>query len=53
MKVKIKTRFGKVVEFEKKEKVFFQLPGESFITALVRTYYPAQYRRIYGRKAAA
>ena len=44
MKIMIKTRYGKEVEFERKEKVFFQKHGESFMTALVRTYYPAKYR---------
>jgi len=44
MKITIKTRNGKEVEFERKEKVFFQKHGESFMTALVRTYYPAKYR---------
>ena len=45
MKIKFKDRFGRKVEFVKKEKVFRQLPGESFMTALVRTYYPNVYRR--------
>lgn len=46
MKIKFKTRFGKEVEIEKKERVFYILPGESFQCALVRTYYPAVYRRL-------
>ena len=43
MKVKIVTRFGKVVEFERKKKVFNQRPGEKFESALFRCYYPAEY----------
>lgn len=45
MKVKFKDRYGNKVEFEKKKKVFRQLSGEPFMTALVRTYYPNAYRK--------
>jgi hypothetical protein len=58
MKVQIKNRFGEVAaEFERKEKVWTgQRRGESFMTALVRCYYPAEYRRIqkrYGKAVTA
>lgn len=46
MKVKIVTRFGEVKEFERKPKVFNYKKGESFETALVRCYYPNEYRRM-------
>ena len=45
MNVKFKDRFGNEVSFDKKERVFEQRPGESFMTALVRTYYPRDYER--------
>ena len=49
MKVEFKDRFGNPVKFEAREKEtrFEVLPGERFMTALVRTYYPREYRRIY------
>lgn len=50
-KVKFTTRFGKTVEIERKEKVFQQLPGEDFLTALVRIYYPKDYARIHKTEA--
>lgn len=50
MKVKVVTRFGKVIEFEKKEKAWTGVRrGETFIGALVRCYYPAEHRRIQKR----
>lgn len=45
MKIKFVTRFGKVVQFEKKKKRIVQMPGESWFAAACRTYYPAKYRR--------
>jgi hypothetical protein len=44
-KVKITTRFGKVVEFTRKPVVFQQKAGERFTTALFRTYYPTEYAK--------
>lgn len=48
---KFKTRFGKEVTIPVKEKVFCQFPGESQLSALVRTYYPKDYKRIHGTEA--
>ena len=45
MKISFSDRFGNEVNFERKERKFFQLPGETFTTALVRTYYPKDYER--------
>lgn len=46
MKVKIVTRFGEVKEFERKPKVLNFKAGERFETALIRCFYPAEYRRM-------
>lgn len=46
MKVKVTTRFGDVIEFERKEKKFEPLPGEEFLTTLVRIWYPVTFKRI-------
>lgn len=48
---KFKTRFGKEVEIPVKDKVFCQKPGEDFLSALVRTYYPKDYNRIHKTEA--
>lgn len=47
MKTKFKDRFGNEVEFERKEKVFTGCRrGERFELALVRCFYPAEWRRM-------
>ena len=43
--VNFRDRFGNEVKFERKEKHFEQRPGEEFLTALMRTYYPREYAR--------
>lgn len=48
--IKFTDRFGKTVQFDKKEPVFKQLPGESWVTAMVRTYYPKDYKRILSER---
>jgi len=45
MDVKFKTRFGHEVKFVKRKNKLRQLPGESFLNALVRTYYPSVHRK--------
>lgn len=46
MKVKITTRFGDTIEFERQEKKFDPLPGEKFLDTLVRVWYPTTWKLI-------
>lgn len=51
--VGFETRFGKEVNFKATKKVWTgQLPGEDYLTALVRCYYPRVYRRNQKLRAA-
>lgn len=55
MQVKIRTRFGKEVTFEKKDRGPFvwRVGQERYMEALVRHYYPAVYRRHQKMKAVS